>query len=160
MKHIILALLIFSAACVTSEPMPLPVASDQYKTVQDVNPLVCEHFVEVLTCVISACDGHTGYCSVFSHGESFSDTDCDGVIDQTSYSDQGPNDNCTQACNPDQTNSDTDAYGDACDPCPFDPGNDIDADGVCGDVDNCPAHINGDQQDADTDGFGDVCDQS
>lgn len=158
MKHIILALLIFSAACVTSEP-PLPAASSQYKTVQNVNPLVCENYVEIITCVVNACEGHTGYCSVFSHGESFADTDCDGVIDQTSYSDQGPNDNCTQSCNPDQTNSDTDAYGDSCDPCPFDPGNDIDADGVCGEVDNCPAHHNTQQSDADTDGFGDVCDQ-
>lgn len=43
-------------------------------------------------------------------------------------------------------------------PCPFDPDNDIDDDGVCGDVDNCPDIANADQADGDDDGIGDVCD--
>ena len=32
---------------------------------------------------------------------------------------------------------DADNLGDACDPCPIDPFNDGDGDGLCGDVDNC-----------------------
>ena len=45
-----------------------------------------------------------------------------------------------------------------CDPCPLDADNDIDTDGVCGDVDNCPDDPNADQADADGDGIGDACD--
>jgi carbonic anhydrase/acetyltransferase-like protein (isoleucine patch superfamily) len=41
--------------------------------------------------------------------------------------------------------------------CPNDPDNDIDGDGVCGDVDNCPTVRNSDQIDKNNDGFGDVC---
>jgi hypothetical protein len=51
-----------------------------------------------------------------------------------------------------------DGLGDACDPCPNDPTNDADQDGVCGDVDNCPNTPNADQGDSDGDGLGDVCD--
>jgi hypothetical protein len=58
----------------------------------------------------------------------------------------------------DQINSDGDGLGDVCDTCPLDANNDIDGDGVCGNVDNCPtvAHLN--QQDADGDELGDACD--
>jgi hypothetical protein len=51
-----------------------------------------------------------------------------------------------------------DGFGDACDPCPNDPLNDVDADGLCADVDNCPSVANADQNDADADGVGDACD--
>ncbi len=80
------------------------------------------------------------------------DADCDGLFEWE--------DNCRWAPNPDQTNSDTDQMGDACDPCDLDPGNDIDQDGDCGDVDNCPGTHNPDQLNTDADGFGDVCDQT
>jgi hypothetical protein len=51
-----------------------------------------------------------------------------------------------------------DGLGDACDPCPYDPNNDTDQDGVCGGQDNCPNTPNSDQTDSDHDGLGDVCD--
>ncbi|MEO8588385.1 MAG: thrombospondin type 3 repeat-containing protein, partial [Flavobacteriales bacterium] len=48
--------------------------------------------------------------------------------------------------------------GDACDACPNDAANDVDGDGVCGDVDNCPTTANASQTDTDLDGLGDACD--
>ncbi len=44
------------------------------------------------------------------------------------------------------------------DDCPNDPDNDIDGDGVCGEVDNCPNTSNPGQEDDDSDGIGNVCD--
>jgi hypothetical protein len=83
------------------------------------------------------------------------DVDCDEVLDFGI-----PNyDNCTYMCNPGQENSDGDFMGDACDPCPSDMANDLDNDGICGDVDNCPAYPNAGQANADSDAFGDACDQ-
>ena len=71
------------------------------------------------------------------------------------------NDNCPQAPNFDQVDSDGDGLGNACDNCPDDgnPGQgDSDLDGF-GDVcDNCPSDVNPDQADADGDDVGDVCD--
>ena len=43
------------------------------------------------------------------------DTDSDGVLDCV--------DNCPAVYNPNQSNLDGDSFGDACDPCPFDPTN-------------------------------------
>jgi hypothetical protein len=47
-------------------------------------------------------------------------------------------DNCPDVANADQLDTDDDSLGDACDVCPFDPDNDVDGDGVCGNVDACP----------------------
>ncbi len=58
------------------------------------------------------------------------DTDRDGICND--------NDNCPNKPNPDQLNSDSDRYGDACD--------------------NCPYVTNPDQLDSDGDGGGDACD--
>ncbi|HEX4823034.1 MAG TPA: thrombospondin type 3 repeat-containing protein [Candidatus Polarisedimenticolaceae bacterium] len=60
--------------------------------------------------------------------------------------------------NANQANQDGDAFGDACDPCPLDPLNDVDGDGVCGNVDNCPTVANANQANQDGDAFGDACD--
>ena len=75
------------------------------------------------------------------------DTDSDGLMDSS--------DNCPNTANPDQTDTDNDTIGNACDP---DCSGDTESDGVCNEVDNCPADVNADQKDADSDGKGDVCD--
>ncbi|MBN2225797.1 MAG: thrombospondin type 3 repeat-containing protein [candidate division Zixibacteria bacterium] len=91
---------------------------------------------------------------------------CDDCIDMDNdgYGDPGyvqntcSDDNCPEVYNPGQTDSDDDGTGDVCDVCPNDPDDDVDQDGVCGDVDNCPNIPNPDQADADGDGIGDFCD--
>jgi hypothetical protein len=72
-----------------------------------------------------------------------SDGDGDGVPDGQ--------DNCPNAANADQADTDGDGEGDACD-------TDDDGDGVPDDQDNCPNASNSDQTDTDNDGIGDVCD--
>jgi len=78
------------------------------------------------------------------------DADGDGICQDV--------DNCPGAVNHDQTDTDGDGQGDACDACALDADNDIDGDGVCGDVDNCVDTANSGQEDADVDGIGDACD--
>jgi hypothetical protein len=60
-------------------------------------------------------------------------------------------DNCPEAANNDQSDSDNDGLGDACD-------GDADADDVPNEADNCPLIGNPDQADLDGDGAGDTCD--
>ena len=59
---------------------------------------------------------------------------------------------------PGQDDLDFDGRGDVCDPCPADPFDDADADGVCADADNCVTTPNPTQDDQDGDGVGDACD--
>ena len=89
-------------------------------------------------------DGETAQCSVTAgepHAEACNgeDDDCDGTIDNG-------------------FDADLDGVVDCLDGCPHDPDNDIDGDGICGDMDNCPAVVNPTQRDGDQDGLGDLCD--
>ena len=77
------------------------------------------------------------------------DADNDGIVDSE--------DNCPLVSNPNQTDSDGDGIGDACDDSN---GNDTDGDGIENDVDNCPNTPNANQADSDGDGVGDACDDS
>ncbi|MEO8591357.1 MAG: thrombospondin type 3 repeat-containing protein, partial [Flavobacteriales bacterium] len=65
---------------------------------------------------------------------------------------------CPAVADPTNANADGDALGDVCDACPNDAANDVDGDGVCGDMDNCPTTANASQTDTDLDGLGDACD--
>ncbi len=90
---------------------------------------------------------------------------CDNCtdLDNDGYGDPGyalnscPDDNCPAEYNPDQSDADMDDIGDICDICPNDANNDVDGDGICGDVDNCPNVHNPGQEDADGDNIGDAC---
>ncbi|UCE19309.1 MAG: thrombospondin type 3 repeat-containing protein, partial [Gemmatimonadota bacterium] len=86
------------------------------------------------------------------------DTDGDGYGNPGYPVNICSDDNCPDEANAGQENADNDGFGDICDICPYDPDNDIDNDGVCGDVDNCPEKANTNQKDSDSDGVGDMCD--
>ena len=73
------------------------------------------------------------------------DTDADTVPDST--------DNCPLVANGDQTDTDQDGAGNACD-------SDDDNDGVADTADNCALVANGDQADGDGDGIGNACDSN
>ena len=77
-------------------------------------------------------------------GSATLDDDNDGVVNYQ--------DNCPFVSNPDQTNSDIDSFGDACD-------DDDDNDGIADGADNCPTDSN-DQTDSDGDGIGDACENT
>jgi hypothetical protein len=87
-----------------------------------------------------------------------SDPDGDGYGTPGLPANTCPDDNCPDVANSSQNDADSDGAGDKCDQCPFDPLNDWDYDGACGDVDNCPMVRNADQSDQDDDGLGDLCD--
>jgi hypothetical protein len=76
------------------------------------------------------------------------DRDNDGIADA--------DDNCPDAPNPDQADSDADKIGDVCDLAVTI--RDLDSDGIGDSRDNCPSVANTVQTDTDTDGQGDACD--
>jgi hypothetical protein len=77
------------------------------------------------------------------------DADSDTIPDST--------DNCPSDANADQSDTDSDGTGDACDSTPT---GDSDSDGIDNALDNCPAVANSGQTDTDSDGVGDVCDST
>ena len=77
------------------------------------------------------------------YGPPANDADADGVSDAK--------DNCPNDPNAQQTDTDNDGKGDACD-------GDDDGDGVADGSDNCSKKANAGQNDTDGDGKGDVCD--
>jgi hypothetical protein len=83
------------------------------------------------------------YVEVYDQADLLGDCDEDLIPDGV--------DNCPFTPNNDQTNTDGDEQGDACDA-------DDDNDGVLDDVDNCSLIPNADQADTDGDGVGDACD--
>lgn len=91
---------------------------------------------------------NAGECSsyVATGGTLDRDDDGDGIPDGR--------DNCVDVANPDQTDTDLDGLGDACDATP---NGDDDADGVDNLADNCLTDANPDQADTDGDGIGDAC---
>jgi PKD repeat protein len=96
-----------------------------------------------------------GFCNGF---DTCTDSDADGFGNPGYPLNQCPLDNCPLASNSNQANSDGDAYGNVCDPCPLDAANDADGDGHCANVDNCPTVSNPSQSNLDGDATGDACD--
>ena len=110
-------------------------------------------FDPVLTCRDDGCKAAEGPPLVLPTGP---DHDSDGIA-----SGIGPGcDLCVNSYDPAQPDADGDGWGDTCDRCPGQPGNDDpDRDGVCEPFDNCPFDENADQADSDGDGVGDACDR-
>jgi hypothetical protein len=101
-----------------------------------------------------------GKVNDFWYGEVDYTGPCDQAKDQDCDHWYNEHDNCPLAANPDQKDSNDDGIGDACSPCPWDPTNDADHDGVCDDTragadplkkDNCPLIYNPDQANCNVD---------
>jgi hypothetical protein len=118
------------------------------------------------TCVSGTCQG--GVPETCNDGSVCTADACDPLVGCVSTpincTDADP---CTvDSCNPvsgcshvlDPLDSDSDGRRNACDACPQDAANDVDGDGVCGNVDNCPTVFNPEQFNVDGDSLGDLCD--
>jgi hypothetical protein len=125
-----------------------------------------DNFAATSPGAVELCDGRDNNCDGAVPANE-GDADGDGVRNCVDVCAAGPDgvdpdgdavpsacDNCPDASNPNQTDTDTDGIGDACEVVCAD----ADADTVCDDTDNCPAVSNTNQADGDGDGRGDVCD--
>lgn len=104
------------------------------------------NYAETTVNVLAKSATYYGKCTIIGPDCSTvvnTDTDQDGIPDST--------DNCPAVANPNQTNTDGDSMGDACD-------SDDDNDGIFDIEDNCDAVANPGQKDRDHDGVGDACD--
>lgn len=122
------------------------------------------------------CDG--GSCSLHAGDPCLGGGACNSTCNEGSQNCAAPDDDSDGVCNPadncptqpnvDQTDTDGDNFGDACDQCTGAGPTDADNDGVCDGAsydcpprgDNCPLIANPDQADADGDGVGDACEQT
>jgi hypothetical protein len=137
----------------------------------------------LIGCAVSPVEEKVGKKASALEGE---DRDFDGIPDDSDNCADVPNadqrdddydsvgnacDNCPSIGNWEQIDSNGDGIGDVCqldsdsdgtpdaiDPCPLDPENDADGDGICAGEDNCPHVSNTNQADQDGDRLGDVCD--
>jgi hypothetical protein len=91
-----------------------------------------------------------------SGNEDCAHTRVDGLWNDTLCSTTMPQFVCESGCFGDDT--DTDGTPDPCDACPADSSNDLDGDGVCGDVDPCPDVFDQSPVDSSGDGVPDACD--
>lgn len=140
------------AGTVTSAPTGIACGSDctnRYNLGTDVTLTAAPETDYNFTGWSGACTG-TGDCTVTmdqARGVTatfvFADRDDDGVPDGA--------DNCADADNADQVDSDGDGVGDVCDA-------DRDGDGIDDATDNCDTSANPSQTDSDSDGLGDLCD--
>lgn len=120
-------------------------------------------------CVVDT--GPPGYYEPLGPAEPGTFIDFDYLIDRDRDGVDDSVDNCQLIPNPDQVDSDDDGLGNRCDPCPYDPLDDSDGDGVCaldrdGALDNCPYAPNPTQTNCNEDSehaeggeiLGDACD--